>query len=205
MHSNTIVLPPWQRLVPEINPDDTQCRYAVWKWFGDFGCFIGHVGTSRYNVTAMTEPGRTPFERLYFVPAHDDIENPILAVRLRRDWRDKMGDPNGIFRLDSSDPHFQGLKDPLMFYEVWCGYTEDEPEFEKTYAIHGHVYRRGGRAPSMESFVAEKEFLEEYTTNGLRAWVHLDDDTPTKKRKAEADVTEGEEPEPKRAKIETTS
>lgn len=53
----------------------------IWDWFGNHGAFIGGAPMCKgSNEDGLTDPARTPFERLYVAAAHT---KPFLALRLR--------------------------------------------------------------------------------------------------------------------------
>jgi hypothetical protein len=98
---------------------------GVWDWFGDHGCFIGGAPmTEGYNEIGLTDPARTPFERLYIVhsrPAED--ERAIIALRLRKRARQekRIHDCMEIIPWDSADE-----RDSLVIYEL--GNSDNPPE-----------------------------------------------------------------------------
>ncbi len=73
---------------------------AVWKWFDDAGCFIGD------SAACLTDPARTPFARLLYVPA-DGTRPGFIALRLlqRAHTEKRIRDRKERIPWDFSDPH----------------------------------------------------------------------------------------------------
>ncbi len=84
---------------------DEEVREQAWDYFGSHGCWIGAAPmTDDYRYQSMTDPARTPFERLYYV-FRGPSKMPILAYRLigsRKDRRLRLHDPMECF--DSQTP-----------------------------------------------------------------------------------------------------
>ena len=56
----------------------------VWDWFGDHGAFIGGIPLdAKYVPECITDPDRTPFERLGYVGPDNILKTPFIVLRLR--------------------------------------------------------------------------------------------------------------------------
>jgi hypothetical protein len=134
----------------------------VWNWFGDHGCFIGPGGPfsdgEGYDAGAMTDPARTPFERLFFKAATPDDPRAFIAVRALpgKQFRKRCSDSMG--RLSDLRTSLSNKEDGLDVFALYPSLMDDSD-------------REWGPESAFE--ITEKELRARYAANPsvLVQWV----------------------------------